>query len=134
MNGLLIRFGITAIAVFLASSIVPGIEIQTFSSGVAAVLVLSILNALLRPILYFFSLPFIVLTLGLFMVIVNALLLQLVDFLVKGFTVQGFWASVFGALLISFVSMILNAWVSDTGHIEVIHHRPSSSPKIINPE
>ena len=133
MNGLLIRFGITAVAVFLASSIVPGIEIQTFSSGVAAVLVLSLLNALVRPILYFFSLPFIVLTLGLFMVIVNALLLQLVDFLVKGFAVHGFWSSVFGAILISLVSMILNAWISDKGQIEVIHHH-QQPPKIINPD
>src|SRR5881628_3822491 len=100
MIGLLIRFVVTGIAVFLATAIVPGIEVQSASAGVAAVIALALLNAVVRPFLYLLSLPFIILTLGLFMVIINALLLQLVAFLVKGFVVQGFWPSVGGAVLI----------------------------------
>jgi putative membrane protein len=67
------------------------------------------------------------------MVIINALLLQFVSWLVRGFVVEGFWPSVWGALLISVVSSALNFYVSDRGHVEVvIHRRPP--PKIVNPD
>lgn len=131
MTGLLIRFVVTGIAVFLATAIVPGIEVHSASAGVAAVIVLALLNAVVRPFLYLFSLPFIILTLGLFMVIINALLLQLVSLLVKGFVVQGFWPSVGGAVLISLVSGILNLWISEQGHVEIVIHR-SKPPRIVN--
>ncbi|MFQ5992586.1 MAG: phage holin family protein [Nitrospiraceae bacterium] len=131
MKGLLIRFTVTGIAVLLASKIVPGIEVTSLGAGLAAVIVLALLNAVIRPILYLFSLPFIILTLGVFMVIINALLLQLVAFLVKGFVVEGFWPSVGGALLISLVSSILNLWVSDHGRMEIVVHRPKP-PRVIN--
>lgn len=132
--GFFLRFAITALAVFLATSIIPGIEVRTLSAGIAAVLVLSFLNTLIRPILYLLSLPFIVVTLGLFTVMVNALLLQVVALMVKGFVVEGFWASIFGALLISIVSTILNVWVSDQGRIEVVSHSRRPPPRIINPD
>jgi putative membrane protein len=90
-----------------------------------------LLNAVVRPFLYLLSLPFIILTLGLFMVIINALLLQLVSFLVNGFVVQGFWPSVGGAVLISVVSGILNLWISEQGHVEIVIHR-SKPPRIVN--
>lgn len=131
MRGLLIRFGVTGVAVFLAGQIVPGITVETFSAGMAAVIVLAFLNALVRPILYLFSLPFIILSLGLFMVIINALLLHLVAFLVKGFIVDGFWPSVWGALIISVTSTILTLWVSEQGHVEMVVHR-SKPPRIVN--
>lgn len=131
MKGLLIRFTVTGIAVLLASQIVPGISIATLPAGLAAVVLLALLNALVRPVLYLFSFPFIVLTLGLFMVVINALLLQFVAFLVTGFEVHGFWPSVWGAVLISVVSSILNLWVSDQGRVEVVVHRPKP-PRVIN--
>ncbi len=132
MRGLLIRFTVTGMAVFLATAIVPGIEARSLSAGIAAVVVLSFLNAILRPVLYLFSIPFIILTLGLFMVVVNAFLLQVVAWLVKDFVVEGFWSSVFGALLISVASSILNLFVSERGHVEVVVHR-QKPPRIINP-
>ncbi|MEC4669418.1 MAG: phage holin family protein [Nitrospirales bacterium] len=131
MRGLLIRFTVTGVAVLLASAIIPGIEVESASAGLAAVIVLAMLNALVRPILYLFSLPFIVLTLGVFMVVINALLLLLVAFLVKGFVVTGFWSSVGGAILISLVSGILNLWVSEQGRMEIVIHRPKP-PRVIN--
>ncbi|MEE9204658.1 MAG: phage holin family protein [Nitrospirales bacterium] len=131
MRGLLIRFTVTGVAVLLASAIIPGIEVESASAGLAAVIVLAMLNALVRPILYLFSLPFIVLTLGVFMVVINALLLQLAAFLVKGFVVTGFWSSVGGAILISLVSGILNLWVSEQGRMEIVIHRPKP-PRVIN--
>lgn len=131
MQGLLIRFTVTGIAVFLASQVVPGITMESIPAGLAAVILLALLNAVVRPILYLFSLPFILVTLGLFMVIINALLLQLVSFLVKGFVVQGFWPSVWGAVLISLVSTVLNLWVSEEGRIQMVIHHPKP-PRIIN--
>lgn len=130
MRGLLIRFGITGIAVFLAGQIVPGIAVESASAGLAAVILLAFLNAIVRPVLYLFSLPFIVLSLGLFMVVINALLLHLVAFLVKGFVVDGFWPSVWGALIISVTSTILTLWVSEQGQVEMVIHR--KPPRVVN--
>ncbi|MBM4124323.1 MAG: phage holin family protein [Nitrospira sp.] len=131
MRGLLIRFSVTGVAVFLAAQIVPGIRIESVSAGVAAVIVLAFLNALVRPILYLFSLPFIIVSLGLFMVIINALLLHLAAFLVKGFIVEGFWPSVWGAVIISVTSTILTLWVSEQGRVEMVVRR-SKPPRIVN--
>ena len=133
MRALLIRFVVTGVAVFLAITIVPGIEAQSLSAGLAAVLSLSLLNAAVRPVLYLFSLPLIILSLGLFMVLINALLLQLVGWLVKGFVVDGFWASVWGALLISVVSFTLNLWINEQGRVELVIRR-SRPPRIVNPD
>ncbi len=131
MKGLLIRFVVTGTAVLLAGEIVPGIEVEGPSAGIAAVTLLALLNSLVRPVLYLLSLPFIILTLGLFMVIINALLLELVSFLVKGFHVAGFWPAVWGAVLISVVSSILNLWISEEGRVEIVIHRPKP-PRIVN--
>lgn len=125
MKGFLIRCVITGLAVLLASQIIPGIEILSFASGVAAVIILAFLNAILRPILYLLSAPFIVVTLGFFMVLINAFLLYLVSGMVKGFLVSGFWPAVGGAILISIVSGILNLWISEQGHIEIVTRSPS---------
>ncbi len=128
-----IRVLITGIAVFLAVMIVPGLEVDSLRAGVAAVLVLTFLNLLVRPILFVLTLPLIVLSLGLFLIVVNALLLELTAYLVRGFSVTGFWPAVGGAVVISLVTMILNAWTSDHRPMErrVFPQRP---PKIINPD
>ncbi|HJU03936.1 MAG TPA: phage holin family protein [Nitrospiraceae bacterium] len=131
MKGILIRFLITGVAVFLAAHIIPGIELDTVGAGIAAAIILALLNALVRPLLYLFTLPLIVLSLGLFMVIINAVLLQLASGLVKGFHVTGFWASLWGAVVISVVSTILNLWVSEHGRWEVVTYRPKP-PRIVN--
>ncbi|MDF0645400.1 MAG: phage holin family protein [Nitrospira sp.] len=126
------RIFITGIAVFLAVATVPGIEVRDMAAGVAAVLVLTILNLLIRPILLILTLPLIVLSLGLFLVVVNALLLELTAYLVKGFTVSGFWSAVGGALVISVVTSILSLFTGDSRRIEVRRSEPRP-PKIINP-
>jgi putative membrane protein len=131
MRGIALRFLVTGVAVLLAAKIVSGIHIDSVTAGLAAAIVLALLNALIRPLLYLFSVPFIVLTLGLFMVIINALLLELTAWLVKGFTIDGFWPAVWGALIISVVSTILNLLISDEGRVEVVVHRPKP-PKVIN--
>ncbi|HJT19456.1 MAG TPA: phage holin family protein [Nitrospira sp.] len=126
-----VRILITGIAVFLAVATVPGIEAEDFGAGLAAVLVLTILNVLLRPILFILTLPLILLSLGLFLVVVNAVLLELTAYLVKGFVVSGFWPAVGGALVISIASTALNFLTADR-HVEIRTEQPRR-PKIINP-
>jgi putative membrane protein len=128
-----IRVLITGIAVFLAVMIVPGLEVNSLSAGLAAVLVLTFLNLLVRPILFVLTLPLIVLSMGLFLIVVNALLLELTAFLVSGFSVTGFWPAVGGAIVISLVTMILNSWTSDRHQTEP-PSSPQRPPKIINPD
>lgn len=125
MRGFLLRFIVTGIAVLAASEIIPGIRIDSVTSGIVAAIVLAMLNALVRPILYLLSAPFIVVTLGLFMLVINGFLLNVVSFLVKGFHVEGFWPAVGGAVIISVVSGLMNLFVSERGHVEVAtsHHR-----------
>src|SRR5215475_5561569 len=128
-----VRLLITGVAVFLAITIVPGIEASTFSDGQAAVFVLKLLKLLVSPILFVLTFPLIVLSLGLFLVVLNALLLELTAYLVKGFSVEGFWPAVGGAIIISLVTTVLNAWTGDhqRSEPELFPQRP---PKIINPE
>jgi putative membrane protein len=129
MRGFFIRCAITGFAVLLASQVIPGIEITGLAPGIAAVVLLSFLNAIIRPLLYLLSAPFIFVTLGLFMVFINGFLLYLVSVLVKGFIVSGFWPAVGGALIISFISAVLNLWISEQGQIDIVT-RSSSGRKI----
>jgi putative membrane protein len=128
-----IRVLITGIAVFLAVMIVPGLDVDSLPAGLAAILVLTVLNVLVRPILFVLTLPLIVLSLGLFLIVVNALLLELTAYLVKGFSVTGFWPAVGGAVVISLVTTILNAWTSDHSPKEP-RAFPQRPPTIINPD
>lgn len=134
MRHALMRVLITGIAVFLAIAIVPGLEADNLASGIAAVLVLTLLNVILRPVLFLLTLPLIVFTLGLFLVVLNALLLEFTAFLVKGFTVSGFWPAVGGALVISLVTTILNSWTVDRRPLLEPEEEPRRPPKIINPD
>ena len=118
MSGFVFRCLVTGVAVLVASQIIPGLTIDSLAAGVVGVLVLAILNAVVRPFLYLLSAPFIVVTLGLFMVVINAFLLELVSMLVKGFTCMVSWSAVGGAVLISFVSGIVNFF--ERGHVQMV--------------
>lgn len=133
MRAAIIRVLITGVAVFLAVMIVPGLQVDSFVAGIAVVLVLTILNLLVRPILMMLTLPLIILSLGLFLIVVNALLLELTAYLVTGFSVTGFWPAVGGSVVISLVTMILNIWTSDRPPTER-RSFPQRPPKIINPD
>ena len=129
MRGFVLRFIVTGVAVVVAAQIIPGLAIDSFAAGVVGVLVLAVLNAVVRPLLYLLSAPFIVVTLGLFMIVINAFLLHVVSVLVKGFSVAGFWPAVGGAVLISLVSATVNVMVSNRGHVQVVAS-PSRQRKI----
>ena len=121
--GFLLRVVINAVAIYLAAAIVPGIVITGSLAAVGAGLVLGVVNAIVRPVLIVLTLPVTLLTLGLFLFVLNGLCLWLTSLIVTGFEVHGFWAAVLGALVVSFVSWVLNAFVNDRGGIVVITHR-----------
>ena len=122
--GFLVRVLANGAAIYLAAVVVPGIEL---SGGVllalGAGLVLGLINAVVRPILIVLTLPVTLLTLGLFIFVLNAFCLWLTSALIKGFEVHGVWAAVFGALIVSVVSWLLTAFVSDRGRVAVITRR-----------
>ena len=118
--GFLIRVFANALAILAAAYILPGIEVSGGLAVLAAGLVLAIINAVVRPVLIFLTLPFTLVTLGLFLFVLNAFCLWLTSWLVKGFEVHGCWPAVFGAMLVSVVSWLLNAFLSDRGQVVVI--------------
>jgi putative membrane protein len=126
--GFLIRVLINALAIYFTAAIVPGIELNGVMAALGAGLVLGLVNAVVRPVLIVLTLPFTVVTLGLFLFVLNGLCLWLTSLLVKGFEVHGFWAAVFGALLVSIVSWLLTTSVSDKGQIVVIRHWRGGGP------
>ncbi len=108
------------VSIIITSYLVEGIYVASFFSAFIAAAVLGILNALFRPILIIITLPINILTLGLFTFVINALLLKMVSGLVAGFYVSGFWSAVFGSLIISLVSWLLNSFVNERGRISYI--------------
>jgi len=108
----LFRLLINVVAILIISYLFPGlISVDGFLSALVAAFLLGIVNVILRPILIFFTLPLTVLTLGLFLLIINGLMLWLVSALVRGFSVNGFWGALIGSLLISIVSWILSRFL-----------------------
>lgn len=108
---LLVRWSVLALGVTIATKIIPGIHYDTLSTLVVVVVLLSLFNAVLKPLLVLFSLPFIVLTLGLGILVINALMFLLVEKLVSGFRVDGFWAAVGGALIVSLTNMVISTLI-----------------------
>ena len=123
---------INTLAVLLAAYIVKGVHYEKPLDLLAASLLLGILNTVLRPILTLLALPLLIFTLGLFYLVINALLLYFVGYLLKPhFYVDGFWSAFWGALIISIVSLILNT-LTGTGDSRIKverHRRPPSGPK-----
>jgi putative membrane protein len=118
--GFLVRILVNAAALLLVGKIVTGIEISGPVAALGAGLVLGLVNAVVRPILLFLTLPLTLVTLGLFIFALNAFCLLLTSYLVKGFEIQGFWAALWGSILVSVVSWLLTAFVSDRGRFTVI--------------
>jgi putative membrane protein len=129
--GFFIRVLINALAIYFTAAIVPGIELSGAMAALGAGLVLGLVNAVVRPILIIMTLPFTLLTLGFFLFVLNGLCLWLTSLLVKGFEVHGFWAAVFGSILVSIVSWLLTTSVSDRGQIVVIRHWRGGGPGVM---
>lgn len=111
MKRFLLRFIFTAIAVLLVAKLLPGIEITNAPALFLAVLVLGLLNAILRPIMIFLTLPFTIITFGFFIFIINGLILYLTSLLVEGFEIRSLLVAVIASILISIVSALIN-WLA----------------------
>lgn len=114
MSRLIIRFIINAIAIWAAAELIPGISFQgNLLSMIFVVLIFGLVNAFIKPVLTFFTLPLLILTLGLLTVVINALMLMLTAAITSSLIVDGFWSALWGALVISIVSMILSIVLDD---------------------
>ncbi len=105
---LLMKLVLSAIAVIILAKLLPGVSLDdTFTTPLIVALVLAILNVLVKPILIILTLPITVLTLGLFLLVVNALIILLADKLIDGFGVSSIWTAILFSLLLSFLQSIL---------------------------
>ena len=116
--GFLLRVLVNAATIALAAALIPGIRLDGAWPALLAGVVLGLVNALVRPVLVVLTLPLTIVTLGLFLLVLNGVCLALTAWLVPGFDLDGFLPAVLGALMISVVSWVLTAFVSDRGRIE----------------
>jgi putative membrane protein len=107
---LLVRWLVLALGVMIATKIVPGIAVDDSRTLLVVVLLLSFFNAILKPLLVLFTLPFILVTMGLGVIVINALLFLLVGRLVNGFHVDGFWAALLGSIVVSVTTLLVSAF------------------------
>jgi putative membrane protein len=123
MRHFVFRWIITTVAVMVTPVFVSGIRYDTIPSLIGAALLLGILNAFVRPVLLILSAPLILLTLGFFILIINALMLRVVPSMVIGFHVENFRSAFWGSLLISLISWILSAFFKGSdGRVHVLTH------------
>ena len=110
---LLVRWFINALALMLVAYLYSGVQVNGIVAALIAALVLGLVNAVIRPLLVILTLPVTILTLGLFIFVINAFMFWFVTEIVKGFTVTGFTAALIGSLMFSVISLVTNWLVFD---------------------
>ena len=123
MLGFLIRLLVVALGLWFATELVPGIEIKGAWTLLGAALLLGLVNAVIRPLLILLTLPITVLTLGLFLLVINAGTLALVAWAFDDFTIAGFWPAVLGAIVVSLTGWLASYFIGPRGRVEVIYAR-----------
>ncbi|HBL60727.1 MAG TPA: hypothetical protein DDZ80_20495 [Cyanobacteria bacterium UBA8803] len=108
MPHFLLTWLLTALALMITAYFIPGISVTSFANAIVAVVVMGLVNAIVRPILVMLTLPLTILTLGLFLLVINAISLLLVAYLTPGFDVAGLGPALLGSIVLSLVSGILN--------------------------
>ena len=107
----ILRILLTAAAVWIIAHVLPGVSVQDESSAIWVAIVLGLLRITVKPILILFTLPATIFTLGLFLFVINAIIILLVDNFVDGFTVNGFWTALIFSILLSFLQSVLFSFV-----------------------
>jgi putative membrane protein len=125
MAGFVVRSLICALGLAIAAWIVPSMEFRSNGVLILAAVLLGVVNAIVRPLAVILTLPITILTLGVFLLVINAAMLGLVAALLDGFELGGFWAALFGALIVSFTSWMASWYVGPRGNFEVliVEHR-----------
>ncbi|MGD0640632.1 MAG: phage holin family protein [Roseiarcus sp.] len=120
MRGFLIRAVVVALGLWLASQIVPGVEIRSTGTLIAAALLLGVVNGIVRPILVILTFPITLLTLGLFLLVINGLMIELVSHFLTGFVVDGLWPAILTAVVVSITSWLMSSFIGPQGRIEMV--------------
>lgn len=123
MRGFIARFVVNLLLLAVVAWMFEGIRVEGPLSLIFAGIILGLLNAFLRPILVLITLPLTILTVGVFLFVINALLLLMTSSMVKGFDVSSFWTALAAALVYSALSFLVTLFLSDTGRVEIIHFR-----------
>jgi putative membrane protein len=123
MTGFLIRWAISALGLWLADRLLGGIAFDSTSTLLGAALLLGIVNAIVRPIAVLLTFPFTLVTLGLFLLVINAAMLGLVAALLDGFHIASFWSALGGWLIVSITSWFASGFVGQRGKVEVLASR-----------
>lgn len=111
MLHLIVNWFLSALSLVIVAHIIPGFVVQGFGSALIAAVVIGLVNATIGFVLKILTIPISILTFGLFLLVINALMLQLASKLVSGFVVNGFWPAFFGAIVLAIVSMVLKGLV-----------------------
>ena len=123
MRGFIARFAINLLLLALVARMFEGIQVDGVLSLIFAGIILGLLNAFLRPILILITLPLTILSIGIFIFVINALMLYITSAMVNGFHVDNFWTALGAALVYSALSLLTTMFLSDKGRIEAIHIR-----------
>jgi putative membrane protein len=118
MIGFIIRAAVAALGLWIASKIVPGVYVRSLASLAWAALLLGLVNAIIRPVLIILTLPITVITLGLFLLVINGLMIKLVTVFIHGLVVRGLWAAILTALIVSLTSWVASWFIGPSGRIE----------------
>jgi putative membrane protein len=118
MKGFLVRLLITALGLWIADQLLPGIAFASAGTLIVSALVLGIVNALIRPIIFILTVPLTILTLGLFILIVNGISFALAAWLVPGFHITGLWSATWGAIIVGLTSWVASHFIGGSGKIE----------------
>jgi len=130
VKGFLVRLLVTALGLWAATAIVPGVTIHGVGSLIGAALLLGLVNAVIRPIILILTLPLTLLTLGLFIFVVNGISLSLVAWLMPGFTLSGFGAAILGSIVVGLTGWVASIFIGSTGRLEHIRRVEVSGRRI----
>lgn len=123
MIGFLLRAAIVAVGLWLATQLFSGLQFDAVNTLIAAALLLGVVNAVIRPLILILTLPITFLTLGLFLLVINAAMLGLVALILDGLTIDDFWTAVGASLIVSLTSWAASSIIGNNGRIEVYTHR-----------
>jgi putative membrane protein len=118
MVGFLLRALVTALALWVAAKLLSGVHFTTGTQLALAAVLLGVVNAIVRPVAFILTLPITVLTLGLFLLVLNAAMIGLVALILPGFSVSGFWTAVGAAIIVSLVSWAASTIIGNSGRVE----------------
>jgi len=108
---LILKILLTAVAVLVLAYVLPGVSVASYGSAIFVAIVLGLLRAIVKPILIFLTFPITIITLGLFLLVINAVIIMMADYFVDGFSVRNFWWALGFSLALSFLQSVLHSMV-----------------------